>query len=116
MHLPFLSDPQIEEELGRRVRRRRVERGLNQTELAERAGVTRRTVSTVENGGGCSLRTFVALLRALDSLQDLDGLLAEAEVSPIALTSSKIKERKRPYKPRGRKSTDAPWQWGDEKE
>ena len=36
--------------LGNRLKERRAEFGLTQAELAERCGVTRKTVNTVENG------------------------------------------------------------------
>lgn len=36
--------------LGNRLKERRTELGLTQAELAERCGVTRKTVNTVENG------------------------------------------------------------------
>ncbi len=115
------SNGQIETELGRRIKRRRVELGLNQTELAERAGVARRTVSSVERGEGGSMATFVALLRALGALDDLQRLLPDPGPSPIALTEGKanrVKERKYPYKARKKTSTPSaaePWKWGDEK-
>ena len=38
------------ERLANRLKERRVELGLTQAELAERVGVTRKTVNTVENG------------------------------------------------------------------
>jgi putative transcriptional regulator len=38
------------EGLGNRLKERRGELGLTQAELAERCGVTRKTVNTVENG------------------------------------------------------------------
>jgi putative transcriptional regulator len=38
------------ERLGNRLKERRGELGLTQAELAERCGVTRKTVNTVENG------------------------------------------------------------------
>ena len=38
------------ERLGNRLKERRGELGLTQAELAERVGVTRKTVNTVENG------------------------------------------------------------------
>jgi len=38
------------EGLGNRLKERRAELGLTQAELAERCGVTRKTVNTVENG------------------------------------------------------------------
>jgi putative transcriptional regulator len=37
------------ERLGNRIKERRGELGLTQAELAERVGVTRKTVNTVEN-------------------------------------------------------------------
>jgi len=38
------------EALANRLKERRTERGWTQAELAERVGVTRKTVNTVENG------------------------------------------------------------------
>ena len=38
------------EGLGNRLKERRAELGLTQAELAERCGVTRKTINTVENG------------------------------------------------------------------
>lgn len=38
------------ERLGNRIKEKRGELGLTQAELAERCGVTRKTVNTVENG------------------------------------------------------------------
>lgn len=38
------------ETLANRIKERRSEKGLTQAELAERVGVTRKTVNTVENG------------------------------------------------------------------
>ena len=38
------------ERLGNRIKEKRGELGLTQAELAERCGVTRKTVNTIENG------------------------------------------------------------------
>jgi putative transcriptional regulator len=40
----------MDERLANRLKDRRAELGLTQAELAERCGVTRKTVNTVENG------------------------------------------------------------------
>ena len=40
----------ISERLANRLRERRAELGLTQAELAERCGVSRKTINTVENG------------------------------------------------------------------
>jgi HTH-type transcriptional regulator / antitoxin HipB len=49
-------------ELGQRIRTLRVEKGLDQAELAERLGVTRMTISRLERGESVSVDTA---LRAL---------------------------------------------------
>ena len=40
----------VNERLANRLKEKRTELGLTQAELAERCGVTRKTVNTVENG------------------------------------------------------------------
>jgi putative transcriptional regulator len=42
--------PPVGERLGNQLRRARAERGWTQAELAERVGVSRKTINTVENG------------------------------------------------------------------
>ncbi len=63
-----LSNTQIEIELGKRLRAERLERNLTQEEVAERSGLSRRTITAIENGEGSSLSSLVALLRALGAL------------------------------------------------
>lgn len=54
------------ERLANRIKERRSELGLTQAELAERVGVTRKTVNTVENGVFTPSATLaIKLARAL---------------------------------------------------
>lgn len=55
------------ERLANRLKERRAELGLTQAELAERVGVTRKTVNTVENGVFTPSATLaIKLAKALD--------------------------------------------------
>ena len=63
--ITFLSNPQIEQELGKRLKNRRLEMNLSQEQVAKRSGLSRRTITAIENGGGSTLTTLIALLRAL---------------------------------------------------
>ena len=55
------------ERLANRLKERRAELGLTQAELAERVGVTRKTVNTVENGVFTpSVTLAIKLAKALD--------------------------------------------------
>lgn len=51
--------------LGNRVKVARAERNLSQTDLAEQAGVTRQTISSIETGAYCpsALLAFVLAKR-----------------------------------------------------
>jgi putative transcriptional regulator len=56
----------VAERLANRIKERRSELGLTQAELAERVGVTRKTVNTVENGVFTPSATLaIKLARAL---------------------------------------------------
>lgn len=113
--LDLLSNDQVESELGKRLRAERLERNLTQEEVAERSGLSRRTITAIENGEGSSLSTLIALLRALGALSTLESFLPPRGPSPIAL--SRLKEEPVRYhasKPR-KPPAATPWKWGDER-
>lgn len=78
-------------ELGHRVRRARLRRGLASAELAARAGISRNTLSALEAGKpGVTLATFATVLWALG----LDGTLDPA-ANPDLDTHGKTLESSR---------------------
>ncbi|MBK1881664.1 helix-turn-helix transcriptional regulator [Luteolibacter pohnpeiensis] len=111
--LDLLSNPQIEKELGSRLKSRRLERNLSQAEVAEKSGLSRRTITAIENGQGSTLATFIAYLRALNALDSLEGILPDPGPSPVALARLQEEPRKYASKPR-HPSPAQPWKWGDE--
>lgn len=109
-----LSNSQIEQELGRRLKARRLELNFSQAAVSERSGLSRRTITGIENGQGCTLATLIALLRALDGLDTLEGFLPDPGPSPLLL--AKLQEAPRKYASKPRKAAPAtPWKWGDER-
>lgn len=102
----------IQEDLGQRLTRLRLARNVNQQQIAREAGVSRRTVTRLENGQTVSLDTLLRVMRALDLIGRLNALLPEPHVRPIDRVRLKHKERHRargkPTEPR------APWTWADE--
>ncbi|HBE23834.1 MAG TPA: transcriptional regulator [Verrucomicrobiales bacterium] len=117
-NIEIMSNQQIEVEMGDRIRRRRLDMNMSQAELALRAGVARRTITSVEHGQGCSLQTLISLVRALRALAWIDQFLPEPEISPMALL---LQEEETPYRvKRVRKHAGRPlkkatdWKWGDE--
>lgn len=113
--IQLLSNPQIEQELGKRLKNHRLDLNLSQTEVATRSGLARRTITAIENGEGSTLTTLIALLRALNALDTLESFLPDPGISPIALTSI-LQDAPRKYSSKPRKiPARTPWKWGDEK-
>lgn len=109
-----LTDEVVLKELGGRLAKVRLDRNLTQAELAERAGVSKRTLERFEAGSAATqLSTILRLCRVLELIERFDALIPEAMPSPIALLKMRGKERRRASKP---KPTDhavgeAPGQW-----
>ena len=59
-------------EIGQRIKQLRVMKGLTQEELAEKSGVSRGTISALENGidRTTTSKTLVKLAQALDTTVD----------------------------------------------
>ncbi len=124
----FLNNSQVETELGKRFKSCRLNRNLSQAELAERCGLSRRTITALEHGEGTTLATFIAVLRGLHKLDSLDDFLPHPGISPLAMVLRDDYDPNPPeyarkdvtypakYAKKPRKATKTePWKWGDEK-
>lgn len=99
---PELADTAIAQFVGERIERYRIEAGLTQAELAERAGVGKRTLERIEAGSGTELVTLIRVLRALNAVEGFERLLPELPSSPIEQLKLRGKQRQRVSHPRGR--------------
>ena len=84
MNIYLLTDIAIIEHIGAKVKARRIAAQLTQKQLATDAGVSHSAICSLEAGKNTSLLTLVAILRALRSLDLLDGCTKEEELSPLA--------------------------------
>src|SRR6185312_6658174 len=121
---PELTDAAIAQLLGQRIGRYRIAAGLTQAELAERAGIGKRTLERVEAGRGAELVTLIRILRSLNALEGFENLLPELPPSPIEQLKLRSKQRQRVSHPRGRSTPPEhlgqvrqgaptkPWTWG----
>lgn len=89
-------------ELGERLQQARLNRDLTQVEVAEMAGVSRKTVLNAEKGKA-QLEVFIAILLALGLAEQLDLMLPSQHVSPVQLAKLQGKQRQRAS---GRHRTD----------
>lgn len=84
-----------EARLGEQLRDVRVARALDQVGLAELANVSVRAVSNLERGRGSSLRTLVAVAKALERTDWLDALAPPVTISPIQMLRAKTRTQGR---------------------
>ena len=73
---------QILKELGKWIQRKRLNLNMQQSELAEKCGLSLSTVHGLENGRNTTLETFIAVLRELRGFDTLYLLFLSPE--PIA--------------------------------
>jgi len=110
----LLSDEVILAEFGERIARRRLDLQLTQADVAEQAGVAKRTVERIEAGASAQMSSMIRIFRVLDLLSGLDQTIPEAQPSPMDLLKRKGKQRQRASR-RQSEQSDKPWSWGDDK-
>jgi transcriptional regulator with XRE-family HTH domain len=112
------TDTAILQELGARLAHRRIGANYTQAELAQEAGVSKRTLERIEAGHSVDFTMLIRALRVLKLMEALDGLVPVRPQSPIALLKVSGRERKRAGHPRRRNADHptvaeppGPWKW-----
>lgn len=82
-------------ELGKRIQRLRLDQNLRVEDLAQKAGVSPRTLGRMESGTGVGIEHWIRVLRGLGRLQALDSFLPQPTVSPIQLVKMGGRIRRR---------------------
>ncbi len=116
MDIPFPPDAIALDRLGSRLAAQRLALNLTQADVAEQAGVSKRTVERLESGGTATqLSTFLRVCRVLGLQGRLDQLVPEPASSPVAQLRQQRHTRKRASgqsdsaEPATRKTTG--WDW-----
>ncbi len=101
----LLTDSTVLAELGERLRSRRLERNWSQQELADRAGVGLTTVQKLESGRDTQLTSAIKVLRALNLMDRVDGLIPQATPGPIVRREMEALAAKRTRRRAGRRTS-----------
>ena len=109
----LLTDDAILAEIGKRIARYRLDHQMTQADMAEQAGVSKRTVERIEAGASAQFSTIIRILRVLDLLQDLDHLIPEPGPRPMDLLKQQGKVRQRASSSRRPGRADKKWSWDD---
>ncbi len=110
----LMTDKAVLKELGHRMARRRIAQEYTQEDLANEAGISKRTLERLEAGQPSQLLTFIRVLRALNMLDLLESAIPEAATRPMDVLKLKGKERQRVSVKRKKQPVENDWVWGDE--
>ena len=112
-----LTDMVVLREIGDRLERRRIDAGLTQAELAEEAGISKRTVERIEAGHSTDFVLLIRTLRVLKLFETLDQLVPDLPQSPLMLLKGRGRAPKRVGHSRrlpggtAAPKAAAPWKW-----
>lgn len=105
MTQPAASDDAVLAALGAAAARTRIARNLSQQDLADRAGIGKRTLERFERGESTTTTNLVRILRALDLLDELEQVFPATRPSPLdelratRMTRRRASPRPKPHLP-----------------
>ena len=98
-------------DLGHRIKLYRIMKELSQQDLADRTGVSKRTISRLEQGGSVQTDSLFKILIALDLGENIEMLVPDQTQRPsFYLEQSENNKPKRV----GRRKEKKEFKWGDE--
>lgn len=89
------SNDNVAQEIGKRLKTHRINKRFTQKQLAEKAGVSLFTIVQIEKGKPVSISMLIPVLRVLRLLDNMELLIPEPQISPVALLNQKNKHVKR---------------------
>ena len=105
-----MTEDEALREAGRRLAQIRLDCSIMQSELAQRAGVSKRSLERLEAGnGGLRLDVFFAVCGALGLMPNFEMLLPEVELSPQDILAKRVLPK------RVRKKHNVIKEWGTDK-
>ncbi|EOZ96976.1 transcriptional regulator, XRE family [Indibacter alkaliphilus LW1] len=97
-YISYVSDGALLKKIGGFIKSRRIEQNLTQDEVAERAAISRSTLSLLERGENIALTNLLKILRVLDALYVLEHFQEVKPISPMQLAKEDEAKWKRASK------------------
>ncbi len=103
--------------LGEQVAAYRLRQNITQLEMANEAGVSRKTIMRLENGQSIQLDNFLRILGAMSLLDNVKQIIPAVSISPMQQLKLRGKERERASSAKKNVRTtngDEQWFWKDD--
>lgn len=98
---------EVQKELGARIHNRRINMSLTQKDLAERSGLSLRSINNIEQGKETNFSSILRVLLAFNLLNNVEYLLPDELPSPLLINEDK-RYPKRVHKKR---KINGEWKW-----
>lgn len=92
--IEFKTVEEWEQTLGEQVRSLRLQRNIDQRELAAQAGVALNAVKRLESGRTATTRTLISVLRILNRTDWIETLAPAVTINPLQMTNLKTPRQK----------------------
>lgn len=111
----YLSSLNAISEIGERLKAYRIDYPLTQQELADKAGVARRSITNMENGADVQFGTLIKVLIALGLDSNLDMLVPDPSLRPsYHLKAESVAIKRKRTRKTALKNPKTTFKWGDE--
>ena len=107
--IEYKDDDSLLRVLGRFVQHHRLQQNKTQESVAKEAGISRSTLSLLEQGERVAMITFIRVLRTLNLLHMLESFQISQRLSPIEEMLI-LKEKATKYRASNRKSNNSDWE------
>lgn len=91
------NNSEVLQDLGKDIRKARIERNMSQAELSNHSGVSVHSISNIENGKDFSVDNLISILRSLSLLENLSLLIPNIAPNPYDIAKG-INDRSRVYR------------------
>ena len=102
------SSEAVERALSERLDAIRLGQNISQTQLAEKSGVSRRTLTRLAAGEGVSFDTFIRVMQALGLSSQLEAFIPDPSIRPMERVKFDGAERQRA---RASAASKTDWKW-----
>lgn len=104
----------IRKEIANRIKSSRINFPMTREELAEKSGVSLRTIARIEAGETTQFDNIISILRAMNCLDRIDLIFPDDEIRPSTILQNK-KTRKRATSVKYRATGKNPdWEWKED--
>jgi len=109
----LLNDKAVLTLIGNRIAAHRINQNRTQSDLADEAGIGKRTLERIESGVSTQLISVIRVMRALGIIENIKALIPDMGPSPIQELRRQSYKRQRASLNKKNPSGPEKWTWGE---